>query len=429
MENIQGFKKFREGMEELLYASPTNGDIALALGAPYFSSDGETAWVQYDASGKNGKKVLFSFNPDFILSLSAEKIAGVILHETFHVLRKHLDTSKDPAYKDKNALIMAQECTINDYITIILGLELPEGCLFGEDLIGQSTENMTLYQAYKLFEKKDEDGDSQDGDEAEGACGGFDSIPDEGLKEVMHSVAGEMGISDEDLQEKINESYQDQNTIGSIAGNGEPNKLMDIKGDSSRMNWLELLKEINPDVMNAFKPNRQDEVLNWGRKNVRYQSTTAIIPSHRIVDEGQAKGKVPTLLIALDVSGSIDNSLIHTLVGMISDVPSDFINPFAITWSDEAVPYDEEHNFRTAGRLGTRISSVTNYAKKIMREEGEYPYVVCITDGEFYDHYSISNRNKDRWTWMAVDERSYKNMQYYMYGLEENVFNVKDFKM
>lgn len=59
--------------------------------------------------------VLLLFNPDFVLSLPAAELGGVLLHEIHHVVLDHL--LADPAeYPDRWARTVAEEVTVNEFV-------------------------------------------------------------------------------------------------------------------------------------------------------------------------------------------------------------------------------------------------------------------------------------------------------------------------
>jgi predicted metal-dependent peptidase len=63
-----------------------------------------------------GGKVLLLHNPGFVLSITVAELVGVLQHEVHHVLFGHL-SMKPEDYPNKAALTIAQEVTVNEYIT------------------------------------------------------------------------------------------------------------------------------------------------------------------------------------------------------------------------------------------------------------------------------------------------------------------------
>lgn len=68
----------------------------------------------------SGDDVLLLHAPDFVLGVTADQLAGVLLHEVHHVLLGHI--LADPAdYPDEWARTVAEEVTVNEFV----GLPLP----------------------------------------------------------------------------------------------------------------------------------------------------------------------------------------------------------------------------------------------------------------------------------------------------------------
>ncbi len=84
--------------------------------------------------------VLLLYNPEFVLSLTATELGGVLLHEVHHVVLDHL--SADPAeYPDRWARTVAEEVTVNEFVKE----PLPEGCI-----------HLGLFPALPAMESTDE---------------------------------------------------------------------------------------------------------------------------------------------------------------------------------------------------------------------------------------------------------------------------------
>jgi predicted metal-dependent peptidase len=66
-----------------------------------------------------GDDILLYYNPEFVLAVTADELGGVLLHEVHHVLFGHV--TADPAdYPDEWARLVAEEVTVNEFITLPL---------------------------------------------------------------------------------------------------------------------------------------------------------------------------------------------------------------------------------------------------------------------------------------------------------------------
>ena len=72
----------------------------------------------------SGDHVQLLANPDFVLATPADELVGVLVHEVHHVVFGHL-TADPQQYSDEWARTMAEEVTVNEFITE----PLPEGCI------------------------------------------------------------------------------------------------------------------------------------------------------------------------------------------------------------------------------------------------------------------------------------------------------------
>lgn len=456
MIDLEAKAKYRTAIDELLFLAPQLGHIARSMGFPVWDYNQETAYITYDASKR---KIVFAVNPNFYATLNDDQATGVLAHETYHMVLDHLDEMLDKTnYPDAQALIKAHECIINDTIKINHMLELPEGVLTGPDLIGQELNHFTTFEAYKLFAQDSEQGvgegesdsdadadgdDAGDGDSGgtgaftAGACGGIQITEAEAkdfsdaLDKLFKAAAKDMGVTDEEFAQELTNTTADGYTP-----TGAP--VADAtQYTPERMNWRKLLARINPKVLESGKK-RARVRNNWTRYNRRMSAVypTVIMPKveaekPKASDDGDS---LPVLVIALDLSGSIPRSLVKTLQGLLNEIPEELIRAYPCTWGSSLIPYDEEHNFRVAGG-GTNIDSVSKYVAKIERETGTSPYVLVITDGQFYNDFKRPGKD---WYFMAVDQPSVRTIRNgYRWGSatgglvrpDEEVYLVDDFKI
>lgn len=455
--------KFREGLEELLFVSPEYGSLARAMGAPVFDESQQTAYVTYD-----GTAIMFAFNPDFIMTLSVEETAAVILHEAHHVILKHLEEAKDIVqFPDHDARIKAHECIINDTIKEVFEMTLPGGIMFGEDLLGESCANKLTKPVYDKFAQKNEAEDSEQGqddsdensenesgggqsqDDAESdseegaggsesggqpgqgdsfACGGV-IVSDECADSFADAIEDLIGDAAKNQKEDVDE-FKDKLTDSRDSGGGfSPNGVTGtqyLDSTAEKLNWKHLLGKINPKVLEAGRRRRKVR-NNWTTPNRRLRSVypKVILPvSERVKPKKDDKGDtLPVFIVALDLSGSIPRHLVNTLKSMIEDIPSDMIRAFPCTWSSQLVPFDPEVGAacRTGG---TEIRLVSDYARKVKKETGTDPYVLVITDGEFWERFEQVGND---WFFMAVQDRDVFRCKQWA-KTPEHVYKLSDFK-
>jgi predicted metal-dependent peptidase len=191
------------------------------------------------------------------------------------------------------------------------------------------------------------------------------------------------------------------------------------------MNWNRLLAKINPKVLEAGKKTKIK--YDWTKQNRKMVSVypRAIVPKVKTKDPKPSdKGdSIPVLVIALDLSGSIPRSLVGMLQGLLEDIPEKLIKAYPCTWGTQLYPYVPGGQL---GNGGTDIQNVVKYVKQIKQETNTDPYVLVITDGEFWEAYERPGRD---WYFMAINDSSYRGYCSRHAGDEDHLYHVKDFKM
>ena len=67
----------------------------------------------------SGDDVVIYYNPEFVLAITADELGGVLLHETHHVVFRHV--LADPAdFPDSWARTVAEEVTVNEFVNLPL---------------------------------------------------------------------------------------------------------------------------------------------------------------------------------------------------------------------------------------------------------------------------------------------------------------------
>lgn len=402
-------EKYREGIIELLFYNPPLGSIARSMGQPVFDEDHETAYITFDNEGK----VRFCFNPDFIMSLDVDMLAAVISHEAYHLALYHLEEMKDKVtFPHQHDLTVAQECVINDTIENVHGMKMPDFVYRGMDVI---QEDCSQYSSKQVYDKLPH----EEHPPGEGGCGGI-HISEEDLdkyhkeiEEIIKDAAKQSGKSVDEFMKDIRNS-----ATGGYAGTMQGNM------STARMNWRRLLANINPKVMTAG--GRKKTKNNWLKNNRRMISVypKVIMPSQEVHDPiGDDIGDdLPTLVIALDLSGSIPMSLVDTLRGLLNDIPTNLMRAYPCTWSSNLIPYDPNVG-RVCYQACTNISLVVKYVNKIQRETGVDPYVLVITDGDYWLGHEKPGKD---WFYMAVNKLSISKCRRHAAD-DDHVYLVNDF--
>jgi len=195
-----------------------------------------------------------------------------------------------------------------------------------------------------------------------------------------------------------------------------------LAGGKLHLGWLKLLQRINPNVGKEDGGINSKAAYNWARPR---RSTSLVrganLPSPGAPRDRGAGGKLrPTVLIALDFSLSIDRRLAHAMKDMAQSIPEQHIEARCFTFSTIAIPFDFRASSNRTASGGTDFSCIEVEARKIQKQTGEYPYVMCLTDGQawFGGGYGgatglapTAQQLKDRWLWVDVltedDDRAF----------------------
>lgn len=442
---------FFDGLNRLADMLPGLEKFATALGHPEERDSLPTAAVMLDT---RSDEIKFVVNREFLESLPVDQRAGVIAHETNHVLLSHLyEALQTERWPQSQALVNAHEAIINDHL-LALGMELPDFVVTGAKLTGDDFSFLTTDEAYKLLaHDEDEDDSSDDSSDSDGenesseggsagghhGCSAHDSvvIGDDG--ELRPATPDELSKMNDALVESIIDALdegidadvlpsQDQLTAGnadvafaadqqgdqsvsksSIAGTTAAEEL--VKADPRKARWAELLTEINP-LMNAGSE-LAPATYNWARESRLTMPLQGIqLPTLTLDSERGAlvESSTPVVLIALDFSLSIPRELARTLAELARSIPEDLIEPHCVTYSTEYVDFDFRSSTSKCASGGTDFSAIERKAREIEQQSGSYPYVLNLTDGQAGFRFEAPTQEQldERWYWVDVFSRKFR---------------------
>ncbi len=272
--------------------------------------------------------------------------------------------------------------------------------------------------------------------QAPSTCGGVSISPEDldAFKAAVKAAVGNAmkGMDPNDLPDALADILAPNFGFGWGASNNKSGEMFAPSTHGMSMNWFRLLARINPTIKSA---GRNAVKATWSRPNRKLISSypKVVLPSYQHNDP-KAKGKekaLPTLVTALDLSGSIPRELVNDLVRLVDVVPPTSIVSKPITWDDVVIEWDPETRKVVDGR-GTRIEKVYEYALKVKAESGIDPYVVVISDGDFHIPYSVSKELMlERWYWCAIQPRDLslltQRTQHLGYAKESHIFLLEDF--
>ena len=307
----------------------------------------------------------------FVDDLTDPEFRGLILHENYHKLLRHLITWAWMFKENPKLANMACDYVIN----LIIYLEnrdgfavLPKGALLDERFA-----NMSAAQVYKILKQEQEDNpDDGDQGEGEGNGAGLDEHDWEGAQEMSADEQRELA---QEIDQAIRQGALTAGKVGS-GGNRAIDQLL-----QPEVNWREVLREFITETC------RGSDDSTWRQPSRRHLAMGILRPSG--ITE-----RVGELVIAIDTSGSIGQ---HELTKCLSEIKGvcDTVKPESvrILYWDTKVCADEVYGdvvgakasleqltqtTKPAGGGGTMVQCVPDY---IQQNNINAQAIIVLTDG------------------------------------------------
>lgn len=310
----------------------------------------------------NGKDAFYS--RAFVEKLSDAEFRFLILHESYHVLYKHLTTYRHLYDENPQKANMACDYVINLKL-VDFDRETDKGFITMPKvggLLDEKYRGMDSAQVYALL-------DSEDGGDGGGRGKG------EGLDQHDWDGAQEMTEQEKkELERAIDEAVRQGALIAGKMGSGGKRLLDDVL--QSKVDWREVLREFVSTTCSG------NDYSTWRRPNRRFISSNIYLPSGISETVGE-------LVIAIDTSGSIGGRQLSQFLGEVCAIAK-AVKPQAVRllyWdtsvcADEKYLQDQLDNITTstkpAGGGGTSVECVPKY----MQEKSIKPQaVIVLTDG------------------------------------------------
>jgi predicted metal-dependent peptidase len=299
----------------------------------------------------------------FLETLTDEEIAGVVLHETLHVMLKHIPRHKDLMKKDKKLANIAMDYVVNDIITNIQDkklCKLPAGCYYDPMF-----HDWSVRRVYDYLKQEQE----------QGGGGGRpqESFDDHGDDLVEGMEPGDL----EKLGSKVDEAIHQGGTLAGRFGANIPRAIQDLM--KPEIDWREVLQDF-------WTANvRGSDEFTWRRFNKNRLADGHYLPS--TINE-----TIGEVILAVDTSGSINNKDIAKVASRIQEL-CDTLPPerIRVLWWDTEVHGEQvfEGNYSEINRMlkplgggGTRAGCVSDY---IVKNRINADCMIVFTDGYVED--------------------------------------------
>ena len=275
-----------------------------------------TAAIAYN---RETQRFVLLYNPDFMESLSDEHKVGVLKHEFYHLILKHLtarlpfDSTKEP--EKMKTWNVAADLSINTHLVD----ELPKmACIPG---YGPFKDYIAGCTAEAYFKKLMEDKQSQQGPfqpDKNGEPGDPESMDD-------HSSWGDVGDPDgmdaQVAQEKLKEMTKD-----AVEASEKHSK-----------HWGSVPHSVRQEIRKMVAPTISPEAvlryfIKTSTKSNRTSTIRRINPRYPYIHPGRRAKRVANIAISIDQSGSVDDQMLQTFFA--------FLNKFASIATFTVVPFD-----------------------------------------------------------------------------------------
>lgn len=252
------------------------------------------------------------FNPSFVSNLDVYQLKFVLMHETYHVLLRHMDRFKGiqdkfekiPQSIKSKAFNIAADAYINDNIIKSNRFSIVEGCVdfeFIKDNYNISYDrfkSMNTEDLYSIIVKKlnsNNDSDSSGSNNFPDCCNESSLIGDINSEEKIAEVFGSGKT----------QSDEAKNTIRAADGHFNDHHIVDIIEKNINIDWDTILDKFIYSISGRGDLNRT-----WRRQNKRYRD---IYP----YSKGRMKNTVKDILISIDVSGSMDENKLASAASVV----------------------------------------------------------------------------------------------------------------
>lgn len=254
-----------------------------------------------------GKRIALVYNPEFVLAIQLDELMGVLLHEVYHVVFGHLTTPRE-AYPDRWARTVAEEVTVNEFVTEPLPGEPITLELFPDFPSMESTAEryqrlVLVTDRFPIEENQHSQPAGDEGDEGDGDVehlvddhSGWEAATDDpdaaeaAVKAVLQEAVLKVGVQDLDDEMK---AALGQQGMGSLL---KDILLEGLDKPAPRLEWARLLQRYVGGV-----PRREAD---FRRPPRRAPELVGVMPGR------SRRSGYPNITAVIDTSGSMTPDLL-----------------------------------------------------------------------------------------------------------------------
>ena len=334
------------------------------------------------------------YNPDFFKDMEENKVKGVLMHEFYHLIFKHV-TSRKPENVPHLVWNIAGDLAIN---SMIGADNLPEGCCIPG---GKQFEDYPLGKTAEFYLEKMKD-DEQFGD----GNGGFKDLDGESGSDFgnFDDHGGWGDLTDDERQmveERAKDIMEKAAKEANNSGRGWGSVSSGIKREimerlKTRVDWKKVLRAFIGAAQRADKSNTMRRI------NRRFP----------YIHAGRKVNRVANIAISIDQSGSVSDSELNAFfneLNKLSELATFTVIPFDTKVAEDKVYTWKKGEKRKWERVmygGTCFNAPTDYVNK-----GNFDGHIVLTDLQAPKPKS----SRCRRMWMAsklnVDQMPFKTQE------------------
>jgi len=303
------------------------------------------------------------YNPDFFKDMEENKIKGVLMHEFYHLIFKHV-TSRKPENVPHLVWNIAGDLAIN---SMIGADNLPEGCCIPG---GKQFEDYPLGKTAEFYLEMMKD-DEQFGD----GNGGFKDLDSESGSDFgnFDDHSGWDELTDDERQmveERAKDIMEKAAKEANNSGRGWGSVSSGIKKEimerlKTRVDWKKVLRAFVGAAQRADKSNTMRRI------NRRFP----------YIHAGRKVNRVANIAISIDQSGSVSDSELNAFFNELNKLSE--LATFTVIPFDTKVAEDKVYTWRKGEKRkwervmygGTCFNAPTEYVNK-----GNYDGHIVLTD-------------------------------------------------
>ncbi len=313
---------------------------------------------------------------EFVADLTDAELRFLILHESYHVLYKHLTTYRHLYDQDRRKANLACDYVINLKL-VDFDRETERGFISMPKVgvIDEQYRGMDSAQVYALLRSDDNGGKGKGKGLGQGQGEADDGDDGETMDQHDWDGADELTPDEKkEIERAVDEAVRQGALIAGKMGSGGARLLDDVM--QSKVDWREVLREF---VSTTCAGN---DYSTWRRPNRRYISAGIYLPSGISETVGE-------LVIGIDASGSIGGRELSHFLGEVVAIAK-AVRPSGVRllyWDTEvcrAEYYSQDQldgivkSTKPVGGGGTMVECVTEY----LREKQIKPQAaIILTDG------------------------------------------------